>query len=558
MRIRRISRIRPMLFAPTLISLLVAALGCGDRGDPFSVAERPASLSVKGGAPSALTPDDTVLTVGQSVQMSGAPVADSGRKSRPAVWSSSDNGVATVSTSGQVTAVAVGTTTITAASGRTRSMGTVTVTDGSVGSGTAPPPATLSGQPSDTAVVPAAVPASLNAVPAVSARSADAFVNSIGVNTHLNYLDLVYGTGYASIIRPKLVSLGVRHIRDGLNVWPEVATRYRELATHGVKLTAVTEPKDGNYDDASHILPQADVISSALEAFEGPNEPDLFWAVDWTGKARRFQQAVYTAVKGSPAWGRTPVVQMALSGFGAPPAVGDMSGYADQGNLHPYPGGKQPTNLLQSYLGTWAVINGADPLHVTETGYHTAPASADSWQTGVSESAQAKYVPRLFLEYFLSGIQRTFLYELIDERANLTRSEDNYGLLRNDGSEKPAYIALKNTIALLADPGPTFTPGQLGYDLSGDLSNVHSLLLQKRDGTFYLVLWLDVPSYDHSQRRDLPVSGRPLTLTLATPARETRTYFPLESMSPSAQTGAVTQLRVTVPDHPMIIKLVPQ
>lgn len=51
----------------------------------------------------------------------------------------------------------------------------------------------------------------------------------------------------------------------------------------------------------------------------------------------------------------------------------------------------------------------------------------------------------------------TCLYELVDDRndPNLFDTEANYGLLRNNLTEKPSYVALRNIIALLIDRGTT-------------------------------------------------------------------------------------------------------
>jgi len=46
------------------------------------------------------------------------------------------------------------------------------------------------------------------------ARPAHAFVDFVGVNTHLGYSDTTYGD-YEGILKPRLLELGVRHIRDG-------------------------------------------------------------------------------------------------------------------------------------------------------------------------------------------------------------------------------------------------------------------------------------------------------------------------------------------------------
>ena len=47
-----------------------------------------------------------------------------------------------------------------------------------------------------------------------TAKRADAFVETIGVNVHLNYLNTAYAN-YKEVIKPRLQELGIRHIRDG-------------------------------------------------------------------------------------------------------------------------------------------------------------------------------------------------------------------------------------------------------------------------------------------------------------------------------------------------------
>ena len=87
----------------------------------------------------------------------------------------------------------------------------------------------------------------------------------------------------------------------------------------------------------------------------------------------------------------------------------------------------------------------------------------------MSEAAHAKYMPRLFCEYFRKGIARAYSYEFIDEFEDkaLTNREAHFGLLRRDGTPKPAYTAVKNLIAVLQEKGvPTgFKPDVLNYRL---------------------------------------------------------------------------------------------
>jgi hypothetical protein len=221
---------------------------------------------------------------------------------------------------------------------------------------------------------------------------------------------------------------------------------------------------------------------------------------------------------------------------------------------HPYPGGREPLASLASTASALRVTNGPLPAVATETGYHNG-LLYDGGHPAVSERAMGHYIPRLFLEYFGAGVPRTFAYELIDQGASPSDIEHNYGLLRNDGSEKPAFTALRNLIALLADPGPAFTPERLTYTIEGDTTGVRRALLQKRDGRFYLALWQAVPSFDIRTMRDTQPADVIVTMRLASPAASIRLYSPLESASPLQHLDDVTSIRVPVPDYPVVVEI---
>ena len=61
-----------------------------------------------------------------------------------------------------------------------------------------------------------------------------------------------------------------------------------------------------------------------------------------------------------------------------------------------------------------------------------------------------------------------------------------------DGSPKQSYTAIQNLITILSDKGSAFTAGSLSYSLAGDTSHVQHTLLAKRNGHYFLALWLNV------------------------------------------------------------------
>lgn len=394
------------------------------------------------------------------------------------------------------------------------------------------------------------------------ARSADAFVNSIGVATHLRYLDTAYAN-YDTIIKPKLQELGVRHIRDG-GKNPEFFRRLNDLATLGIRATLVMDTRDG-ITPANVVTEAIQPVLSSIEAVEGPNEWDVNPQVTYKDQAfptglRAYQDELYAVVKANPTTATLPVLMPSLAIPYHAAQLGALAS-ADMGNMHSYAGGNLPSQDLDiKWIPLTQTITGpAKPIVATECGWHNATNDLKAPQPGISELAAAKYVPRLYLEYFNRGIQRSFLYELINERQDTTQ-EQNFGLLRNNGSAKPAFDSLKNLIALLQDPGPEFAPQALSYSLSGTSPlnpTLHHTLLQKRDGRFYLALWQEVPSFNLQTKLDVYVPKQTVTLTLGTPVRQATAYKPLKSTMPVQQYVNPTQLDLTISDHPLVIELVP-
>lgn len=197
---------------------------------------------------------------------------------------------------------------------------------------------------------------------------------------------------------------------------------------------------------------------------------------------------------------------------------------------------------------------------VTETGYHNAV--RDESGSGISEQAGGKYLPRILLENFNRNIKRTYLYELIDEWPDPKKAEKekHFGLLRNDGTRKPSYQTIKNLIALLKEPGANFRPKRLDYKLSGNMTDVHHTLLQKSDGTFYLIVWQDAKSWNNKDFKDVAIPNRKVTLTLNSLISQAIGYQPMRSVKPiwqsSNRSRRIKNLPLNVPDHPLVIKLV--
>ena len=171
--------------------------------------------------------------------------------------------------------------------------------------------------------------------------------------------------------------------------------------------------------------------------------------------------------------------------------LGNIDRYMDGFSIHRYPGAEiYPEN--PDYLSKLSALlqhlgSAAKPAFITETGYST---------TNTSEASEAIYMARLHLRNFNHGIALSTKFEMLDAGPQEWDTEMNRGYIRYDRSAKPSFVTVKNLIAVLQDRGERFSPSDLNYSLSGNTANVYRVLMQKRDGTYYLALWVAKPIKD--------------------------------------------------------------
>ena len=394
------------------------------------------------------------------------------------------------------------------------------------------------------------------------AKSADVFIDSIGVNTHFGN-SIFPENAYANRqIGAKLAALGVRHIRDHSYNDAGVKAVGDLHRKNGVRATLVIGETTRSPAEIVKLLK----ANPAYEAVEGLNEPDFakrtYKSLADTKKdyaaTRAFQDELYAAVKAdaklkslpvlSPAMGRSNRSQLLI------PIQFDVAAlhrYAWEGST-----ALEPSAGLDNAIANMSELRGERPLWATETGYYNHPADHGR---SAPENVVGKYTPRLLAEFFNRGVARTYLYELADQGPDKTAREQNFGLLRHDMTEKPAYVALKNLITLLKEPEVReFTPGQLDFTLSPDtgavLGSLHHTLLNKSDGRFYLLLWQEELSYDAEQKKDIDVPPRAIVLTLGQPY-DVKTYLPNDSTKPIETQAGVTTLKLSVPDQLLVVEM---
>ena len=390
-----------------------------------------------------------------------------------------------------------------------------------------------------------------------AAVGANAFVDTIGVNTHFSYTDTAYanlaGAGAA------LSYLGVDLVRDVLPA-SKLAT-YTQLAQLGVRFDFFF-PGDGNIAAYTATLASfAQSFPGQIAAIEGPNEVN-FWPVSYVGltdleSQAGVQRALFAAVNANPVLANVPVYNLTLGGVGesAFQQLGDLSGAADYANVHMYFGSGEPPRAYFNYAVSLGQIPKPGSLSaITEAGYSTAVNNAQ----GVDELTQAKYTLDLLLDAAKAGTPGIYLYELVDQRndASRTDKELNFGLFHADWTPKIAASAIHNLTTILTDEAGATTAGaSLAYNIAGLPHTGQQMVFQEAPGVWDIVVWAEPDIWNESTKQAIGAAGSQVTITLPANAAGYVVYDPMAGSTAIASGGATSQITVTVTDHPIIIEL---
>jgi hypothetical protein len=395
------------------------------------------------------------------------------------------------------------------------------------------------------------------------------FVNMAGVVTHFNYTNTIYGSNWPQLFQA-LQNLGVHHIRDGYfdpNQYPELIQEHQQLQAAGIRTTYVM-PYDPSIPASS--IDQLASETGDMDAIEAPNECDILGQCGGGG-VTGIQNAIamLPALRTSAYDLSVPLIAPSWVLPSSYPIAGNLGGLVALNTVHVYFGGRNPGSSgwgdydaqgnsfgsFNFWLDQAAIDVPNLPTQIGETGYISFPYTSTPYT--VPESVTASYVPRTMLLAFKHGYDKTFFYQLIDDPT----SPQGYGLLHTDLSPKAGFTALQNLLSLLSDPGGSnFSPGSLSYTILGGDSSVNHLLLQKSDGSYWLALWLEEPSWDPANVVSLPVTPENIGIQLG-PGYTTTTNYQFNNTGNvvafnQPMNGNIAGLTVT--DQISIIQIVPQ
>jgi hypothetical protein len=390
---------------------------------------------------------------------------------------------------------------------------------------------------------------------AETAKMADSFVDSIGVNMHVGSAG-DYNSAWTAISNAMAAS-GIRHVRDYFWNGATFTTYGRPLINQfhtatglDIKymLTQQSGCTPGAFNPASPLA--YGMSTTNIFGFEGLNEWNGWGSShcpNWVADVRNSQNSIWNARKGTPGISALAVIGPSIGDWNGQQsqvaadvnAVGSLTAVMDYGNIHDYCTNTKPSCHFSWMASTMAPMNGTKPAIVSETGYTNGD---------VNQAVANKYFSRLFFDWFNFGATRAYVYELLDQPVVGTW-EGQFGLLNANGSYKPAFTTISNIIAILKDPGPKFTPGDFSYTTTGGDSFLSHTLLQKRNGTYYLALWQDHNSWD-------AFSSYNVTVNFTSP-RNVNQYDPLTSASPTTVWNNVSSVVVPVTDQTVMLEIAP-
>jgi hypothetical protein len=412
--------------------------------------------------------------------------------------------------------------------------------------------------------------------PAVRATPASRFHESVGLCTHPNWRDTIWGRAdWGSAF----LQTGVRNLRGKIGkaaTGKAALADLRPLFDAGVKMcVTIAENSDAEFDVpatkaaidflADHVGAENICGIESANEFSAPSDRPA----DWVRKLRDFQAWLHDEVRSRRAFDKVPLIAPSIWGRLTTDyrALGNLEPNVDRGNLHYYTGGRRPTRMgmpsqtrelgaggestLERAIADARILAPRKPLWMTEFGYSMAGPGADH-RNDISETIAARYLLRGLFDVFAQGVEKTFIYSLIDDSDR--KRTAYHGLLDGSLRPRPAFNGLRNLMALFRDEPGASARQSPSYALSGSTMALRHYAFSRSDGSLLLALYQDVDSYDRATRRALAVAPVRLRLTVAEPA-DVELFDPMVSAVPIRKVVQARSVDVPVADALVVVRI---
>lgn len=283
---------------------------------------------------------------------------------------------------------------------------------------------------------------------------------------------------------------------DPNNLWAnfvrETVTRYDGRITHwtiwnepDIDHTELAHTWDGDVDDFAQLQRVAYLVAKEANPDAVIHLPAFTYWADFNA-------------------GREQYMARLLDSIMADPEAADHNYYFDVATAHIYFQPNQIYDLLQLFQQIMADRGLEKPIWLAET--NAPPFDDQYWRVenptltvGIDE--QANFIPQALAAAMAAGAERIALFKLKDTESDKLANPEPFGLLRRDGSRRPAFYAYRTATNLLAN-GETTTRER--WDSVGQIR-------------------IDQPSLEQSTT--LLFSRLPSTQTAKIPATADRAYL---------------------------------
>ena len=186
------------------------------------------------------------------------------------------------------------------------------------------------------------------------------------------------------------------------------------------------------------------------------------------------------------------------------PDIGNIDPWMDAHQCHCYAKARniaERPDIYRNVAAAFEVGSSSKPVFMGEGGWNTFDAA---WAPDTDAvERKNRFMPRYYLYHWDHNF--TVINYLMDFGNVLTPgkwsfgdSQACYGWLKSNGEVQDSYTSCKNLFTIMNDPGGRFAPDKLAYTITGTTANVYYTLLQKRNGHFFLCIW--VATYDNASR----------------------------------------------------------
>ena len=331
---------------------------------------------------------------------------------------------------------------------------------------------------------------------------ADSFVDSVGADSQFE------NHRYPPKVTSMLKFSGIRHLRDSPGVSALMQSTFADLGQAGIT-HSIGEPQGFTSADLKMRLdffaPYVDYVEPANEAdnVPTPNFPQL----------KLDQINMWNTIHSDPKYSKIAVMGLSFANPVNGQYVAPLDAYENYAQIHNATCDWNPGTDISwvSIAANTAKIRTSTmykPIVTTETGYNDNPARGCS----LSDDIISRYTPRTMAERWLAGEPRTYFTFLVDVPSDIAFGAK--GLLFVDGNPKPQFKTLSNMLHVLADKGTAPGPQVVSYAINGATVDVHHLMLARQDGSYDLLLWRELPEWDHFGHHAIAVPELPVTVQI--------------------------------------------